>query len=474
MFGFMRNRECEHHSPLAPNYRLHYCGTCKTMGTLYGQKTRPLLNFDTVFLSELLAALGNEQQNHWNESYQSKNCFQLPQNQADMPLSLQFSATVNVLLAELKTEDNVQDNASITAKALQKFYAASFQKAENQMKTWGLDTDLLWQEMQAQTQIEKNYTQHTDFAAPTANMTALIFEKGAEVVGNESAKSQMFAFGKIFGEMIYWLDALEDFEKDAKQKQFNAIRAKYALKSTELSAYYRQLIIRMLCEKEKEIHSIFQTMPLSPATAKAFCNRFSLNLAAKLSAEEEKESAFKFEWQAIQHFWQTRKAQAFSFAKTRISAADSWQQQIQLNAWLLAAFIAPDLPKNLPAPDGEKHNLTFWAVLAALLGTLGVGRKAAKSCKNGKCGSNSKRLMQVPFGGKKDACGDCCSTCVSDCCTQCGQECCEQCGQACCSSVCDTCCESACQENSFLSVLGAIFLALLVIGAIVLIALYAK
>ncbi len=43
MFGLMKR------PPREP-----YCGTCKTMGERYGQKTRLLLNHDTVFLAELL------------------------------------------------------------------------------------------------------------------------------------------------------------------------------------------------------------------------------------------------------------------------------------------------------------------------------------------------------------------------------------------------------------------------------------
>lgn len=462
MFGFMRNQACEHHSSLASNYRLHYCGTCKTMGTLYGQRTRPLLNFDTVFLSELLAALGNEQQNHWNDSYQSKSCFQLPKNQQDMPMSLQFAATVNVLLAELKTEDNRQDGAKISSQWVQKIYSTAFQKAAMQMKTWGLDTDLLWAEMERQASIERHFDKHTDFAAPTANMTALIFEKGAEVVGNEAAKAAMYAFGKAFGEVIYWLDAFADYEKDVTKTQFNAIQAKYALKSPQLSHYYRNVVIRNLKEKEQLVLAAFQAMPLSSELKNAFCERFAMNLAHKLATDAAKENAFIFEWEALKHIWQTRKEQALSFAQSRISVADSLQHQVQLNAWLLAAFVAPNLPKNVPAPNGEKHSLTFWAVLVAFFGALGLGRKAVKTCKHGKKShSYFKKIMYLPFSSKKDACGDCCVECTSDCCSQCIQECCE----SCCSSVCDSCCESVCNE---FPVLGWILGGLILLGLIIL------
>lgn len=466
MFGFMRNRECQSQCEINSTYRLHYCGTCKTMGTLYGQKTRPLLNFDTVFLSELLAILGNEQQNHWHDSYQAKSCFQLPKNQIDMPFSLQFSATVNVLLAALKVEDNRQDGATFRMKIAQKMYGTSFQKAEKQMQNWGLDTNLLWQEMEKQAKIEANFDKNTDFAAPTAKMTALIFEKGAEVMGNIPAKSVLYDFGKAFGTLIYWLDALEDYEKDLKNGQFNAIQAQYSLKTPELSNYYRKLVLRFLGEKEKEIHAIFHQMPISAEKITTFCQRFSLNLAAKLATNPTTENAFTFEWQAIQHVWQSRKEQALLFAKERIAIADSWQHQVQLNAWLLAAFIAPNLPQHLPTQQTEKHSLTFWAIFTAFIGALFLGKKAAKTCKHGKHKSYIKRIINLPFGRKKDACGDC----VGECCTECCSECCESCCESCCDSFCDSLCES----NPTLGMIGtilvlALLLAIIIIAIVVLV-----
>ncbi len=460
MFGFMRNRESQVQCELNSTYRLHYCGTCKTMGTLYGQKTRPLLNFDTVFLSELLAILGNEQQNHWHDAYQAKSCFQLPKNQVDMPISLQFSATVNVLLASLKVEDNRQDGATFRMKIAQKLYGISFQKVEMQMQNWGLATDLLWQEMENQAKIEANFDKNTDFAAPTAKMTALIFEKGAEVVGNMQAKSAMYDFGKAFGTLIYWLDALEDYEKDLKNGQFNAIQAQYSLKTAELSNYYRKLVIRFLGEKEKEIHSIFHKMPISPEKITAFCQRFSLNLAAKLDINAANESVFTFEWQAIQHIWQNRKEQALLFAKNRMAIADSWQHQVQLNAWLLAAFIAPSLPQHLPAQANEKYSLTFWAIFTAFIGALFFGKKVAKTCKHGKHKSYLKRIINLPFGRKKDACGDC----VGECCSECCSECCE----SCCTSVCDTCCNSLLDSVPGLGTVALILLLAVILAIIIL------
>jgi hypothetical protein len=57
MYSLMKALTCSRHQDNTTPYRLHYCGTCKTMGPLYGQKSRFLLNHDAVFLSELLTLL---------------------------------------------------------------------------------------------------------------------------------------------------------------------------------------------------------------------------------------------------------------------------------------------------------------------------------------------------------------------------------------------------------------------------------
>ncbi|HLM60716.1 MAG TPA: DUF5685 family protein, partial [Pyrinomonadaceae bacterium] len=78
MFGLMRAKKCGTTEAEKHLRRLNYCGTCKTIGALYGQKARLLLNHDTVFLAEILTALRDENIRNWSESYQSFNCLDLP------------------------------------------------------------------------------------------------------------------------------------------------------------------------------------------------------------------------------------------------------------------------------------------------------------------------------------------------------------------------------------------------------------
>ena len=93
MFGLMRRAQ-----------RLPYCGTCKTLGSLYGQRSRLLLNHDTVFLAELL--MEQSGQPEWGRAYRSFNCLTLPKSEGAMPLALQFAATAAVAIAHFHIADH--------------------------------------------------------------------------------------------------------------------------------------------------------------------------------------------------------------------------------------------------------------------------------------------------------------------------------------------------------------------------------
>src|SRR5215204_1529444 len=134
MFGLMRAKTCGMTDAEKHFRRLNYCGTCKTTGALYGQKSRFLLNHDTVFLAEILSAISNEKVETWQNSYQSFNCLSLPQN--EMPKSLQFAATTNVVLTEFKLADHIADEKKRRYKFARKTFSNEFQKAEKLLLEW--------------------------------------------------------------------------------------------------------------------------------------------------------------------------------------------------------------------------------------------------------------------------------------------------------------------------------------------------
>jgi hypothetical protein len=108
------------------------------MGNSYGHKSRLLLNYDSVFLSEMLSELAAEDLEKWENAFQSINkCLTMPKGEA--PLSLAYAADANLLLSELKIADQLYDNGTLGWRFAQKFFERPFSKSAKRLEKWGLD-----------------------------------------------------------------------------------------------------------------------------------------------------------------------------------------------------------------------------------------------------------------------------------------------------------------------------------------------
>ena len=74
MFGLMKPLKCSIDKKDGKGHRYYYCGTCKTIGSLYGHKMRFFLNQDIAFFAEILTDLDNRVSvtTQWNPSYQQR------------------------------------------------------------------------------------------------------------------------------------------------------------------------------------------------------------------------------------------------------------------------------------------------------------------------------------------------------------------------------------------------------------------
>ena len=200
MFGLMRR---------AP--RLPYCGTCKTIGVRYGQRSRMLLNHDIVFLAELRM---HSQQPQWERAFRSFNCLAKPK---EIPAALDYAAAVTVLLAHYRVADHADDSGKWYWRAVARLLSPSFRKASGHLRALDFPLDELNALLRTQAAREKNPQSLADLAEPTAAATAMVFSHG----GFE----HLYRTGHRFGYLIYVLDAYEDRERDARSGDFNALAA---------------------------------------------------------------------------------------------------------------------------------------------------------------------------------------------------------------------------------------------------------
>ena len=180
------------------HHRMHYCGTCKAIGRNFDHRSRMMLNFDTVFLSELLSQLDNEKLENWEDNLQKVNtCFSMPKNIA-LPFSLNYAATASVLLSELKVDDNIKDSRRTIWKLAKRVYSASFKKAALQIQEWGIDTSYIYHLIDQQAKRESTSTSFDSievcldhYADATAQITATIFAEGGKRLKNKVDLQQL-------------------------------------------------------------------------------------------------------------------------------------------------------------------------------------------------------------------------------------------------------------------------------------------
>ncbi len=293
MYGLMRAKSCGQPPEEKHRYRLHYCGTCKTMGSLYGQRSRLLLNNDAVFFGELLTALSPESAPvaTWDRAYQSYNCFALPEAEAQMPLSLQVAATATLVMSEFKVTDQIADGGGKGWKIALRVYSHGFREASERLKGWGFPVEAIWKTGRLQESREAEATANPaertamewlDYVTePTATVTGMVFQHGAATVGSPAAET-MYELGFAFGQLVYLLDALEDYEKDAKRKEFNALRTAFAIEEAMLPDCYLLATEERLRQITAEVEAALRRLPIAPELATRLAARLQRNIDRKI------------------------------------------------------------------------------------------------------------------------------------------------------------------------------------------------
>lgn len=195
-------------------YRAYYCGLCKELAREYGLRARMLLNYDLV-----LAALLADGASGAAPSCVPERCIAGPLQKRPVCQrtdGLALAADALVLTAFYKVDDDCADERGLRragAKLARFFLRRAHGKAAARRPE--LDR-LLAEQTAAQREAERRESCDADEAADaTARMTQGIFS--AAVPGSRAAARM----GLFVGKLIYYLDAAEDFERDAARGSYN-------------------------------------------------------------------------------------------------------------------------------------------------------------------------------------------------------------------------------------------------------------
>jgi hypothetical protein len=450
MFGLMRVKKCGMSGEEKHFRRLHYCGTCKTIGSLYGQKSRFLLNHDTVFLAEILTSLNDENVSDWQSALQSYNCLNLPKN--EMPLPLEFAATANIILAEFKLADKIADENSRAAKIARKTFSNGFRTARLKLEKWQFPFEKMREILSGQETIETDSLQSdktpneilNELSRPTAATTAIFFGEGVKLLGKNELENSASEIGFRFGKLIYLLDAFEDYEKDFRRRQFNAIRAAFRRREEKIPSEIKRKIVSLLQEIESEIVARIYKLPIAENQKTLFASRLSQNLRRKLETSlpvlKTKKACAPKPKPGFSERWKTA-----AEAARKMAREFSWEMPLVFLFVFTLALVAPAQTREAKSAR-ECFDLSFNLMfLGAILGSVLVSAKTILMENPEELLTKEGRRKKLRKGASGDSGGEgWCDSCEC-CCCDCGGEagCCDGCD--CCSGCCDNCgCDGCC------------------------------
>lgn len=198
-------------------YKALYCGVCKSIGAKCGQCARFSLTYDIAFMSAIVHNLSGK-----DVKIERKHCIIHPITKRPIAMRDDITDTLaclNVILAYYKTVDDITDSGKGRFSKL--FLSAGFKrskKAHSKLCEIVREnyTKLYMLEKSGETSIDK-----------TADPFAVMLAELSDELLKENATENSYSFFYNLGKWIYLIDALDDYDKDIKKKNYNPFFAAY-------------------------------------------------------------------------------------------------------------------------------------------------------------------------------------------------------------------------------------------------------
>jgi len=370
---------------------------------------RLFLNHDIIFFAEILAELSGEskEKNQWAPAFYRSNCFVLPGEQDRIPLSFSIAAAVNILLAKLTIADKVEDSkrTAFSWKWVKTRISRRELKALEQLEAWKFPIERIMTLAHQQKIRERDSHKYLGaeaaldyFSESTAVITGIIFQNAARISGKKPLMRDMFTLGFLFGKLVYLLDAREDFEKDSKKGNFNAIAAAYNIPGMNPGERCKQDVTGMIGNLSRKIISRINRLPISREKSRLFAQRLKVNLNKRLRAKDSKRIAKQGLTCTAPGLTGPGRAKRRWLGLALSPAGSIGQIKLhKFSRYLQFSFFALSLP------------VMFGLRYLPFAEAASEGGKTRNSCADS-C-----------------SCSDCCPDCCGECCGECCCDCCDGC-----------------------------------------------
>ena len=251
MFGYVNANWKELTQAQQERYGAVYCGICRSIHHRVSNPARAVLSYDMAFLALLHMSLYEPEENA------GKNrCFLhvlRPRAWVDNPC-VDYAADMNVALAYYKAQDDLQDEGKTSAKLLLSMLEPHMEAIRQR---WPRQCNAMKACMEELRELEGANTANPDL--PASCFGRLMAEM--MVYQEDQWQEELRNLGFALGRFIYLADAMLDYDRDKRKKQYNPFLAMGQGRDT--GKWEQYLVLAMArCTESYEKLPLVQDKPL--------------------------------------------------------------------------------------------------------------------------------------------------------------------------------------------------------------------
>lgn len=211
MFGYVRINKMDLTFREYEHYKAYYCGLCKYLKRNHTELSRMTINYDITFLIVLLSSIYQPSAQVFHEK-----CIVDPVKKKKHIINeiTEYAASMNILLAYYKLEDDVNDEGDIKSRLVRRAYRKSFKTAYDK---YPQKADFIKACLGELRSLEEDQSTSID---QTSNCFARLLEEIFDYKDDEYS-DRLRKVGFNIGKYIYIMDAYEDLDQDLEKGRYN-------------------------------------------------------------------------------------------------------------------------------------------------------------------------------------------------------------------------------------------------------------
>ena len=211
MFGYVRINKMDLTFREYDHYKAYYCGLCKYLKRNHTELSRLTINYDITFLIVLLSSIYQPSAQVFHEK-----CIVDPVKKKKHIINevTEYAASMNILLAYYKLEDDVNDEGGIKSRLARRAYEKSFKTAYDKYPQKAEYIRACLEDLRS---LEQDLSSSID---QTSNCFGRLLEEIFDYRDDEY-RDRLRKVGFNIGKYIYIMDAYEDLDEDLEKGRYN-------------------------------------------------------------------------------------------------------------------------------------------------------------------------------------------------------------------------------------------------------------